>query len=53
MSSRHFPSPTLPVKGRVWAGVLGSFVPDTRIGTSPFMGEGGRGKYTARGEWRA
>jgi hypothetical protein len=39
-----FPSPPLPMKGRVWSGVFSSIGPHMSGGTSPFMGEDGRGK---------
>jgi hypothetical protein len=39
-----FPSPTLPMKGRVRLSVLCSTLPNPPDGTSPLVGEDGRGK---------
>jgi hypothetical protein len=43
MTVRDGPLPASPMKGEVKSRVCGSIVPDTRCGTSPFMGEDGRG----------
>ncbi|MDC9825868.1 urease accessory UreF family protein [Devosia sp. ZB163] len=40
------PSPTLPARGRVPAGVSGTIAPQTQSGTSPLAGEDGRGEAT-------
>ena len=37
------PLPASPMKGEVKARAYGSIVPNARCGTSPFMGEDGRG----------
>jgi hypothetical protein len=47
MSAADFPSPTHPMKGRVPSGERGNIAPQTQDGTSPFMGEVGRGQSTA------
>ena len=39
----HFPSPSLPIKGRVPLRDNGTIEPEPQGGTSPFMGEDGRG----------
>ena len=41
------PSPTLPARGRVWAGGRGAIVPQTQGDTSPLVGEDGRGVFAA------
>jgi hypothetical protein len=41
---RDVPSPTLPTRGRVSAGVLGTFEKRTQGDTLPFMGRVGEGK---------
>jgi very-short-patch-repair endonuclease len=43
---RSTPSPTLPTRGRVQAGVLDESVPQAPPGTSPLVGEAGRGVAT-------
>src|SRR5687767_15509413 len=45
-SSVDFPSPTLPIKGRVSPSGLGNVGPKAHDGTSPFIGEDGRGQST-------
>src|SRR5262245_37034758 len=48
--SRRFgtPSPTLPTRGRVLAGVYGAIPPRARSSTSPLVGEVGRGVKSER-----
>jgi len=43
LRTRPHPLPTSPIKGEVWAGGFEQTVPFTQIGTSPLVGEAGRG----------
>ena len=48
--SRPHPLPASPIKGEVWAGDRDWIEPNEWRGTSPLMGEAGKGWSPAHGE---